>query len=41
LTAAVTLADRGAHVIILDKNPYVGGNSAYASSGINVALEEK
>jgi heterodisulfide reductase subunit A-like polyferredoxin len=34
LTAAVTLADRGATVILIDKNPYVGGNSAYASSGI-------
>jgi succinate dehydrogenase/fumarate reductase flavoprotein subunit len=41
LTAAVTLADRGATVILIDKNPYVGGNSAYASSGINVAMNKE
>ena len=35
LTAALTLSDRGGRVILIDKNKYTGGNSAYASSGIN------
>jgi phytoene dehydrogenase-like protein len=28
LTAALTLVDRGAHVIVIDKNKFTGGNSA-------------
>ena len=35
LTAALTLIDRGARVVLLDKQKFTGGNSAYASSGIN------
>jgi succinate dehydrogenase/fumarate reductase flavoprotein subunit len=35
LTAALTIVDRGGRVVLLDKNKYTGGNSAYASSGIN------
>ena len=35
LTAAISLVDRGATVILVEKNPFIGGNSAYASSGIN------
>ena len=35
LTAAVTLVDRGANVVIVEKNAFSGGNSAYASSGLN------
>lgn len=40
LTATLTLVDRGANVVLIDKNRFTGGNSAYASSGINaVSLE--
>lgn len=35
LTAALTLLDRGARVVLLEKEGYVGGNSQWASSGIN------
>ena len=35
LTTAVTLVDRGAKVLIVEKNAFTGGNSAYASSGLN------
>ena len=35
LTAAISLVDRGATVIIVEKNAFMGGNSAYASSGLN------
>jgi len=35
MTAALRLLDRGAHVVLLDKERIVGGNSAKASSGIN------
>ena len=35
LTTAVTLVDRGAKVLVVEKNGYSGGNSAYASSGLN------
>jgi len=35
LTAALTIADRGGSVMVVDKNRFTGGNSAYASSGIN------
>ena len=34
-TAALTLLDRGARVILLEKEAYAGGNSRWASSGIN------
>ncbi len=35
LSAALTLLDEGVSVLLVDKNDYFGGNSAYASSGIN------
>ena len=35
LTAALTLLDRGARVILLEKEAFAGGNSQWASSGIN------
>jgi succinate dehydrogenase/fumarate reductase flavoprotein subunit len=35
LTAALTLLDRGARVVLVEKEPFVGGNSQWASSGIN------
>ena len=35
LSATLTLLDRGAHVILVDKEAVLGGNSAWASSGIN------
>ena len=35
MTAALTLLDRGARVILLEKEAYAGGNSRWASSGIN------
>ncbi|KDN50868.1 Flavocytochrome c [Tilletiaria anomala UBC 951] len=37
LSAAHTLIDRGANVVVLDKNGYFGGNSTKATSGINGA----
>ena len=37
LSAALTLIDRGANVVIVEKQGFMGGNSAYASSGINAA----
>jgi succinate dehydrogenase/fumarate reductase flavoprotein subunit len=40
LTAALTLLDRGAKVVIVDKEKYWGGNSAKASSGINAVDPE-
>ena len=39
LSAALTLVDRGAKVVIIEKQPFMGGNSAYASSGINAARQ--
>jgi len=39
MAAAMTLIDRGATVVMIDKQPYLGGNSGKASSGINAALE--
>lgn len=39
MVATVTLLDRGGSVIMIEKQPYLGGNSAKASSGINAALE--
>jgi succinate dehydrogenase/fumarate reductase flavoprotein subunit len=35
LTAALTLLDRGARVLLIEKSGFVGGNSVWASSGIN------
>ncbi|ORY86711.1 FAD binding domain-domain-containing protein [Leucosporidium creatinivorum] len=37
LSAAHTLVERGANVLVLDKNPFFGGNSTKATSGINGA----
>jgi flavocytochrome c len=39
LTAAITLVDRGANVVIVEKNAFSGGNSAYASSGLNAVKQ--
>jgi succinate dehydrogenase/fumarate reductase flavoprotein subunit len=38
LSAAHTVLERGGKVLLLDKNPYLGGNSTKATSGINGAL---
>lgn len=38
LSAAHTALERGDNVLILDKNPFLGGNSTKATSGINGAL---
>ena len=35
LTVTLSLLDRGGHVTLIDKNKHMGGNSVYASSGIN------
>jgi flavocytochrome c len=37
LSAAHTCLERGARVVVLDKNPFCGGNSTKATSGINGA----
>ncbi|KAH6914229.1 fumarate reductase [Coprinopsis sp. MPI-PUGE-AT-0042] len=37
LSAAHTLLERGASVLLLDKQPFMGGNSTKATSGINGA----
>ena len=37
LSAAHTAMERGASVILVDKNPFMGGNSTKATSGINGA----
>ncbi|SCV70307.1 BQ2448_1701 [Microbotryum intermedium] len=37
LSAAHTLYERGASTLVLDKNPFFGGNSTKATSGINGA----
>ena len=37
LSAAHTLLMGGAHVTLLEKNPFLGGNSTKATSGINGA----
>ena len=37
LSAAHTLLQKGHHVILLEKNPFLGGNSTKATSGINGA----
>jgi succinate dehydrogenase/fumarate reductase flavoprotein subunit len=38
LSAAHTCLERGASVLVIDKNPFFGGNSTKATSGINGAL---
>ncbi|KAI8373350.1 FAD binding domain-containing protein [Blakeslea trispora] len=38
LSAAHTVYEQGGNVLLLDKNPYFGGNSTKATSGINGAL---
>ena len=40
LSAALTLLDRGAAVTIVDKEGIFGGNSAWASSGINAVADD-
>lgn len=37
LSAAHTVLERGGNVLLLDKNPFFGGNSTKATSGINGA----
>lgn len=37
LTAAIEAADHGANVIIVEKMPLVGGNTKYATGGLNAA----
>ena len=37
LSAAHTVIEHGGSVILLDKNPFCGGNSTKATSGINAA----
>eukprot|EP00008_Paramoeba_atlantica_P005363 CAMPEP_0201488932 /NCGR_PEP_ID=MMETSP0151_2-20130828/20468_1 /ASSEMBLY_ACC=CAM_ASM_000257 /TAXON_ID=200890 /ORGANISM="Paramoeba atlantica, Strain 621/1 / CCAP 1560/9" /LENGTH=608 /DNA_ID=CAMNT_0047874365 /DNA_START=17 /DNA_END=1843 /DNA_ORIENTATION=- len=37
LSAAHTAFERGAKVLVIDKNPFCGGNSTKATSGINAA----
>jgi flavocytochrome c len=39
MAATVSLLDRGATVVMVDKQPYLGGNSGKASSGINAAMD--
>ncbi|KAG1152085.1 hypothetical protein G6F37_006875 [Rhizopus arrhizus] len=38
LSAAHTVIEQGGNVLLLDKNPFFGGNSTKATSGINGAL---
>ncbi|OZJ05644.1 hypothetical protein BZG36_01474 [Bifiguratus adelaidae] len=38
LSAAHTVLEHGGNVLVLDKNPFFGGNSTKATSGINGAL---
>ncbi len=37
LSSAHTALEHGAKVLLLDKNPFCGGNSTKATSGINAA----
>lgn len=39
MVASMTMLDRGGTVLMIEKQPYLGGNSGKASSGINAALE--
>ena len=41
LTSALRLLEKGNSVVLVDKSPFFGGNSAKASSGINGALTDK
>lgn len=41
LTASIVLSEYGHSVLVLEKNNYVGGNSVYATSGINAAGDDK
>jgi flavocytochrome c len=38
LSACHTVIERGGRVVLIDKNPFLGGNSTKATSGINGAL---
>ena len=38
LSAAHTAIENGANVVLIDKNPFCGGNSTKATSGLNAAL---
>ena len=38
LSAAHTALEHGAKIILIDKNPFCGGNSTKATSGLNAAL---
>jgi succinate dehydrogenase/fumarate reductase flavoprotein subunit len=38
LSAAHTVIERGGNVVVLEKNPFLGGNSTKATSGMNGAL---
>ncbi|KAF4678287.1 fumarate reductase [Perkinsus chesapeaki] len=40
MSAAIASADRGARVLLLDKSKHLGGNSAKASSGINMRMDQ-
>lgn len=39
LTAALTVLDRGGRVVLVEKESYIGGNSQWASSGINGVIK--
>lgn len=39
MVATIIMLDRGGSVVMVEKQPYLGGNSGKASSGINAALE--
>lgn len=40
MSAALNLLDRGGSVFLLEKENHMGGNSAYASSGMNAINTE-
>jgi flavocytochrome c len=40
LVCAIRVAERGGRVLLLEKEAFLGGNSAWASSGINAALSD-
>lgn len=40
LTTALSLAEKEYKILIIEKNNFIGGNSIYASSGINAAWTE-
>ena len=39
LTAALTVLDRGGRVVLIEKESFIGGNSQWASSGINGVIK--